>query len=71
MSTQIISLIASFLAIYLPKWGVTIGSEELTATISNIVIVISGLWIYYQRTFKLKRVSGVENSDVTVLGVRK
>lgn len=62
MSQTIISLIIGFLAYFLPKWGVVIGNETLTSTAQTIVIIVSGLWIYWRR---------VQKGDVTLAGVRK
>jgi len=50
MSTQIIAVIANTLVILLPYIGVEIGSEELTGTIQTLVAIITGAWIWFQRT---------------------
>ena len=62
MSTTIGSVFAQLLVIVLPMLGITVGSDDLTKTIQTIVLVVTGLWIWYQRTSR---------GDVTSLGVRK
>lgn len=62
MSTTIIAVIVQLLSLGLPKLGITVGSEELTGTLQTIVLIGSGLWIWYRRTQK---------GDVSGLGVRK
>ncbi len=62
MSTTIVSVIVSLLAVILPKVGVNVGSEQLTSTIQTILVVASGLWIWVER---------VKRGDVSVLGMRK
>ena len=62
MSTTIIASIASILAVVLPMLEIEIGSDELTTTITTIVVVVGGLWTWKER---------VSKGDVTALGVRK
>lgn len=50
------------LTIGLPMLGVTVGSDQLTQTVQTIVLIVSGLWIWYRRV-------GV--GDVKVSGIRK
>jgi uncharacterized membrane protein len=70
MSTQIIAVVVIILVQLLPKLGITVDSASLTSTIQTIVSIVAGLWIWYQRVTKLKRVEH-GNSDVTPLGARK
>lgn len=62
MSTTYIAAIVSILATVLPKFGLTVSSEELTNIISAVVVVASGAWVIYQRH---------KRGDVTPLGLRK
>jgi hypothetical protein len=61
MSTTIIATIASILVTLLPHLGITVGSEQLTTTIQTVVVVISGIWIWYRR---------VAIGDISILGKR-
>lgn len=69
MSTQFIAAIVSLLVFFLPKFGIEIGSEELTQMVSGIVLFVSQVWIMYQRTKLQKASMGL--GDVTNLGMRK
>ena len=69
MDKQYIAIIVLILGSLLPKFGVEIGSEELTAIVSGIIVAISGLYAIYQRT-KLQE-APLGEGDVTVLGVKK
>lgn len=62
MSTTIIAVIVNLLAAILPKIGVQVGTEALTSTIQTLVLIVSGLWVWYQR---------VQKGDVSPLGLRK
>lgn len=62
MSTTIIAVIVNLLAIILPLFGVTIGSDALTTTVQTIFAIGSGLWIWKER---------VSRGDITVAGIRK
>ena len=62
MSTTYVSVLVIFLANFLPKLGIMIGTEELTATITTLVTIVSGLWILYRRYAK---------GDITIGGVKK
>ena len=48
-STTILAVLVQLLVVILPKFGIVIGTEELTATAQTIVVVASGLWIWFQR----------------------
>ena len=62
MSQTIIAVVIQLLSVVLPKVGVTVGSEELTTTASTLIVIVSGLWIWYRR---------VKVGGVSALGVRK
>lgn len=62
MSQTIVSVLVMLAAQLLPKIGVHIGSEELTNTITTLVTVFAGLWIWFRR---------VQIGDVKFLGTRK
>lgn len=61
MSTTIASVLAQLLVIVLPMMGMKIGSDELTVTIQTIVVVVTGVWIWFQR---------VQRGDVGFFGKR-
>jgi len=62
MSTTVIASIISILAVVLPLLGIEVGSEQLTVTAQTILVVLSGLWVWFQR---------VQRSDVNLAGIRK
>lgn len=62
MSTTIGSVVLQLLAVILPLLGVNVGSEALTTTVQTIVVVGTGLWIWYRRVAK---------GDVNAYGARK
>lgn len=62
MSKTIIAVFVNILATALPYLGLEIGNEELTTTVQTIVLIVSGVVIYFER-FK--------RGDVSPLGVRK
>jgi len=62
MSQTYIAIVISLLASVLPKLGVTVGSEELTTTVSVIITIASGLWALYRR---------YSQGDITIAGIRK
>lgn len=62
MSQTISAVIVQLLAIGLPKIGISVGSDSLTTTVSTILVVVSGLWIWWRR---------YRTGDVSPLGVRK
>ena len=62
MSQEYLSAVVAILAVLLPKFGVEIGSEALTTTLSTIITVISALWIMFRR---------YQRGDINVLGGRK
>lgn len=62
MSTTYISVLVIFLAQLLPKLGITVGTDELTTTVTTIVTLASGVWILIRR---------YQKGDVTLAGVVK
>ena len=62
MSTTVIASLVSILAVVLPFLGVEVGSEQLTVTAQTIAVVLSGIWVWFQR---------VQRSDVNFAGLRK
>lgn len=62
MSQTYIASIVSILAIFLPKFGIVVGSDELTSIIQAGVVLVSGIWIIVRR---------YQAGGVTPLGMRK
>ena len=64
-STTYIAVIVNLLVTFLPKFGITAGSDELTAIIQGAVAVATGVWIIYKR-YKAGGITvlGVKNSSV-------
>jgi len=62
MSTTVIASIISILAVVLPLLGIEVGSEQLTVAAQTIAVVLSGLWVWFQR---------VKRSDVNFAGIKK
>jgi len=61
MSSEITASLLSILAVALPFFGVEVGSEQLTATLATLVVVIGGLYNWFKR---------YQRGGVNVLGVR-
>lgn len=61
-STTYIAVIVNILVTFLPKFGITVGSEELTSIAQAVVAVVTGVWVIVQRYKK---------GDVTIAGVKK
>ncbi len=55
-------VILQLLTIGLPLIGVNAGSAQLTTTVQTIVLIGSGLWIWYRRTLA---------GDVNAAGLRR
>ncbi len=62
MSQTIVSVLIQLLTIGLPMIGVNAGSEQLTTTIQTVIMVATGLYIWYRRT---------QVGDVNAAGLRK
>ena len=60
-STTYIAIIVNILATFLPKFGITVGSEELTSIIQAVVVAGTGVWVIVQRYKK---------GDITPAGVK-
>jgi len=61
MSTTVIASIISILAVVLPLLGIEVGSEQLTVVAQTVAVVLSGLWVWYQR---------VQRPDVNLAGLK-
>ena len=48
-SQTYVGVIVSVLGSVFPKFGVSVGGEELTTTISVILTVLGGLWAFWGR----------------------
>ncbi len=69
MSQTYIAAVVGLLAVILPKFGITIGSEELTTTIQSIVVTITTIWTLVRRYQLGKEIQ--PGGDINVAGVRK
>ena len=69
MSTTIVAVIVNLLATFLPYIGITVASQNLETTIQTLTALVTGVWIWYQRTTLKKDIDGV--GDVTKFGVRR
>lgn len=49
MSQTYLGIIVMILSVFLPKLGITIGSDELTTTVTVITTIIGALWAFYGR----------------------
>ena len=59
MSTTIASVLLQFAVIFLPMMGIQVGSDQLTVAIQTITVILTGLWIWFQR---------VQKGDVKLFG---
>lgn len=62
MSTTYIAQVVALLAFFLPKWGISIGSEELTGIVQAVAVLGAALWTLYRR-YKV--------GDLTIVGSRR
>ena len=62
MSKTIFAIFVQLLVVLLPMAGVRVGTDELTSAAQTIIVIVSGLWIWYER---------VQKGDVTIIGSRK
>lgn len=69
MSTTIVAVIINFLSMGLPYLGISLGNDQLTATVQTLVALATGIWIWYQRTTLQKAPSNL--GDVNAAGVKK
>lgn len=49
MSQTYVGVIVMLLSVFMPKIGLTIGTDDLTTTITTITTVIGALWAFYGR----------------------
>lgn len=61
MSKTVISSAVAILVSLLPLIGVNVGSEQLTEAVQTIIVVVSGVVIWFER---------VRKGDVSVVGKR-
>ena len=61
MSTTVSAIFLQLAVVFLPMIGIQVGSDQLTVTIQTITVVVTGLWIWYQR---------VQRGDIGTFGVR-
>ncbi len=61
-----IATIVTLLAAFLPKFGVTLGNDELTAIVQALVMLGSTYWAWHERSKLTATPSGV--GDRTVFG---
>jgi hypothetical protein len=69
MSGTITIVIVQLLTLGLPMLGVTVGTEQLTNAVQTIILVVTGLVIWYKRTRLQKAPGGY--GDVGYSGMRK
>lgn len=62
MSTTIASVMVTLLAMILPYFGISVGSDQLTQAVQTVIVVIAGVWIWFRR---------YQIGDVTVAGLKK
>lgn len=62
MSQTYLAVIIGLLVTILPKLGITVGSDELTTTVTTIVQVASAVWILIRR---------YQAGGITVAGFRR
>ena len=49
ISTTYIAVAVNILSFVLPKFGITLGSSEITTTVQTLITIGSGLWIMFRR----------------------
>ncbi len=62
MSVTYISTFVIVLGQILNWFGITVGTEELTTTVTTLGTILLGLWVMYDRFGK---------GDITIAGTRK
>lgn len=64
-STTIPAVIIQLLVVFLPMLGIQVGSDQMTITIQTITVVLTGIFIWYQRLQKgdVKLFGGYKYSD--------
>ena len=48
-STTVMAVLAQLLIVILPMFGVVVGSEQITSMAQTVVVIVTGLWIWFQR----------------------
>lgn len=48
MSSTVLSVIVSMAAMILPTLGITVESKALETTIQTILVLATGLWVWYR-----------------------
>lgn len=61
-STTIIAVWVQLLAVFLPMFGIKLGSDQLTIAAQTIAVILSGLYIWIER---------VRKGDIKWFGGRK
>lgn len=69
MSTTILAVIVNLLATLLPLINIDLGTAELTNAGQVIVAIVTGVWIWVQRTTLQKAPNG--EGDVNLGGIKK
>ncbi|MEK9208353.1 MAG: hypothetical protein AAB922_07740 [Patescibacteria group bacterium] len=62
MSTTISAVFIQLAVVLLPMMGIQVGSDQLTVVIQTITVIVTGLWIWFQR---------VQKGDVKFFGGRR
>jgi hypothetical protein len=62
MSQTYLGIIVMLVSVFLPKVGLNIGNDELTATITTLATIAGGLWAFYGRY----RLGGVNAAGLRV-----
>lgn len=58
-STTVTAVFVQLLIVILPLFGIQVGSTEATNAFQTITVIVTGLWIWYQR---------VQKGDIKVFG---
>ena len=61
MSKTISLIFVQLAVVVLPMMGIQVGSAELTSMMQTIIVIVSGLWIWFER---------VQRGDVGIFGKR-
>ena len=61
MSTTIGAVFLQLAVVFLPMLGIQVGSDQLTVAVQTITVVVTGLWIWFQR---------VQRGDVNIFGAK-
>lgn len=62
MSKTIASVFVQLAVVILPMMGVRVGSDDLTVMVQTATVIVTGLWIWFER---------VQKGDVSFFGARK